>query len=107
MKPLVKHVVRGLSKTNRALDSGARDVDTLNAEISSYMLEGYELKWVFPLGDAPDLMQFLYVFLLRETEDEIAQFVAMANTKPNEQAMEAVDVEEEPKKRGPGRPKGS
>ena len=66
-KPAVHHMVRGVSKMN--LDDqerGWRSVPTLDAEVGMWIKEGYELKWVHYLGEAPEFYQILYIFVLKQ-----------------------------------------
>jgi len=97
MKPIIKHRIRGVSRSGRLEDSGARSMDILDTEISQPYLEGYELKWVYPLDMAPDLYQMLYIYVLKGADAAAEEWQA---------EIDKIKAEADaPEKRGPGRPK--
>jgi hypothetical protein len=59
----IKHVVRGINKKGMYGVEGDIPVEAVEATLAHYVNAGYTLKEVYMIGNTPDLINLLYIFV--------------------------------------------
>jgi hypothetical protein len=59
----IKHVVRGINKKGMFGTEGDMPVEAVEQTLAQYVDAGYKLKEVYMIGNTPDLINLLYIFV--------------------------------------------